>query len=445
MDHDGTVLSSVAEQFGWWAKDVARRADKLHWLRRKGSPERLVVTPKGKKALAQALSDRRTPESGGAIPDTLAGVRTIRPRWETLSHLQEGLNVEEFASVVRAVQTDNYESEYKPHQPGFPGSMFYATTLSYGEDSDHPFSNAELNPAGYAGRYVVSMTLRRQGAPDNPKTIVMDDRSMEGDSHLRLPNRFVDQSDAGKKLFLSVQYATHEGELLDYQLLPNQWGRLGKIRIEITANDAEDAIGKSYRHIMPVLCDLAYRYDVPLDILQINAVERATLTHTVSKMEDFREAILSEDPFQGTVDYEELPLYPVFTYLYREGLNSSNIAYSFLCFYRIIEGIRVLRRARGSTSSGSKYEDEVIEGNMMEHFPSEFHGKRFGYVVEKSFAPLRQKIAHAFVESKKFSLDSLETLTSKLEIEGEYNSNRTMAREIVRAMMHNEYWKRTGD
>ena len=216
---------------------------------------------------------------------------------------------------------------------------------------------------------------------------------------------------------------------------------MGKVQIEVEANNSEDASTKAYRNIMPVLCDLSYRYDVPLDILQINTVEKTTLTHTVEKVLDFPEAVLSEDPFEGGIEYGNIPLYPVFTYLYREGLNSSSIAYSFLCFYRIIEGIRVLRKAKGAEGSSGRREDEVVKDDVAEHFPMEFHGKRFGYVIEKSLTPLREKIAHAFVESRKFDLSNLDTLSSRIEIEKDLSSNRTMAREMVRVMMHNEYWK----
>ncbi len=90
---------------------------------------------------------------------------------------------------------------------------------------------------------------------------------------------------------------------------------------------------------------------------------------------------------------------------------------------------------------GDKYKDEFVADEMSRYFLKEFHGKRFGYVVEKSLAPLRQKIAHAFTERKGFDLENLETLSSRLEVERDLSTNRMMAREIVRTMMHNEYWK----
>lgn len=286
----------------------------------------------------------------------------------------------------------------------------------------------------------MTMTLWRQGAADNPKTIETDERNLEGDSHLHLPDKFLLLDDRGRQPILAIQHLTHEEELLNYQFIPNQWGRLGKIKINVRATSAKDAGSKAYKSIMPVLCDLSYRYDVPLDVLQINIVEKATLTHTVEKTADFREAMLDEDPFQGGIDYDDFPLYSYFTYLYREGLNSYSTAYGFLCFYRIIEGIRTLRKARTAQGERIQYENEVIVGDLEEHFPEECRGKRFGFAIEKFLSPLRQKIAHAFIENKRLDLENLEELSGRLELEREYSADRGMAREIVRTMMSNEYW-----
>lgn len=140
VDHDGTVLCSVAEGFGPWSERAIDRARKLNWMRRKGSPRKLIITPDGSEALSHALTDRQVPETGGTIPDTLVGTRTTLPRLETLDHFGGELNTKDIAAVFKAVKAESYESEYKPHQPGFPGLMVHAVTPAYADGSNHPFS-----------------------------------------------------------------------------------------------------------------------------------------------------------------------------------------------------------------------------------------------------------------------------------------------------------------
>jgi hypothetical protein len=175
--------------------------------------------------------------------------------------------------------------------------------------------------------------------------------------------------------------------------------------------------------------------------LQVNVVERTTMTHMVRKIPDYREALLDEDPFGGAaVDYSDLPLYTTFAYLYREGLTSSSVNYGFLCFYKVIEGIRMLRRQRVAKGERRRYDNEKIEGEIAQHFPKEFDGKRFGYAIEK-MVPIRDRIAHAFLDKDGPDLEQFDSLEERLKLETDASSYRAQAREIVRVMMHNEYWE----
>jgi hypothetical protein len=231
------------------------------------------------------------------------------------------------------------------------------------------------------------------------------------------------------------------GELIEYLLIPNSWGRLGKISTELEAKSFEEAKDKAYRTLLPVLCDLSYRYNVPLDILQVNSVERTTLTHAVEKVHDYQEALLPADPLGGGIYYSEFPLYSTFTYLYREGLNSSSIAYGFLCFFRIIEGIYKMRKQRGAEAGERRrYDNERVEGEMTDLFDEEFQGKRFGYVFEKMI-PMRDKVAHAFLGGREGpEIEEFDSLEKRLELEAQLSPFRSQAREMVEVMMQNEYW-----
>jgi hypothetical protein len=159
------------------------------------------------------------------------------------------------------------------------------------------------------------------------------------------------------------------------------------------------------------------------------------------KMPDYPEARLDEGPFgEEGLDYSALPLYSTLTYLYREGLNSSSVNYGFLCFYKVIEGILKLRKQRASTGDHRRYDNEKVEGEITKHFSSDFHGKRFGYIIEK-MAPVRDRIAHAFLDRDGPDVEQYDYLEERLKLETEANSYRAQARELVRVMMHNEYWE----
>jgi len=270
----------------------------------------------------------------------------------------------------------------------------------------------------------------------------MDPQLMEGDSHLHFPENLLRQSIAeGQSPVMKIQEKSKDGDIVDFLLVPNRWGKLGKIVVPLEANNYEEAFNKAYGTLMPMLCDLSYRYDVPLDVLQVNVVERTTLTHMVQKMPDYSDALLDEWLFgEEGIDYSDFPLYSTFAYLYREGLNSSSVNYGFLCFYKVIEGMLKLRKQRAARGERRRYDNEKIEGEIAENFPKEFHGKRFGYVIRK-MALVRDRIAHAFLDKDGPDIEQYDSLDERLKLEADASLYRPQAREIVRVMMHNEYWE----
>ncbi len=436
-DYDGAASMPEVRSFGVWAEPAAHTAIELGWLRNEPSTETLEVTSDGRQALSEALGSVRTLISGGSVPDEGPRFRLMRPRWESLWHLQRGLTRRDFDPILDA---ETYEGVYNPVTLGFPGLMHYHTTLSWSPDRDHPLAGLEIDPRGYPGVYVVALTLRRPGAPDNPHVVEMDQRLLEGDSHLHLPEGFRGELDSeGRPQVLRVEDVTEDGETVVFALVPNKWGRLGKILTELKADGFEAANRKAYKVLLPILCDLSYRYDVPLDVLQVNAVEKTTLTHAVEKVPDYREAILPEDPFNGGVNYADFPGYTTFAYLYREGLNSSSIAYGFLCFFKVIEGILKIRATKAAKGERRRYDNEKVVGELAEHFDEEFHGKRFGYVIDK-MRPMRARVAHAFLDRESPDIEDSESLNERLELEVTLSPLRSQAREMVRVMMHNEYW-----
>jgi len=61
-------------------------------------------------------------------------------------------------------------------------------------------------------------------------------------------------------------------------------------------------------------------------------------------------------------------------------------------------------------------------------------------VIEK-MTPMRAKVAHAFLDGREgFEAEEFDSLKKRLELEAQLSPLRSQAREIVRVMMHNEYW-----
>ena len=306
-----------------------------------------------------------------------------------------------------------------------------------------------MNPAGHEGAYQVTATLARRGAPNVPYVYVTDSYMMEGDSHLRLPEP-QRKGDAVAVPF--IVYSGEEGEEIWFELVANQQGRLGQVRAILRADSIEDARRKAYRLLNPFFCDLSYRYDVPIEVLQINVAELATLTVYGTKEDDFREKMFRVEGFAGEhgLNYGELPNYEFLTRLYREGMNSSSMDYGFLCFFRLAEGVIELRRRVIVEQEGKRPEDvprssvlsdeDVIEGDEASKlFPAEQMGESL-WTAFKRLDDDRTKVGHAFLYSEDPIGGHADIIAERLEGEARAGTRRAQARYIARRLMDSMYF-----
>ncbi len=273
-----------------------------------------------------------------------------------------------------------------------------------------------------------------------------DPNMMEGDSHLWLPEV---RGEGGAVRALSIVHTSYEDGNTAFELVPNRQGRLGKIRTVLRAESVEDAHKKAYRLLSPFLCDLSYRYDMPIEVLQMNVAELATLTLGGVKDDDFREKTFDPEQFLGDgLNYGELTHYEFFTRLYREGVNSSSVDYGFLCFYRIAEGIIKLRRKWIIEQEGKSPDEvsrpsvvsEVVEGEeASEAFPTDRLGESV-WTAFKSLEDDRAKVAHAFFHSEDPLEGHADIISDRLEGEEQAGIWRTQARYIARRLLQTEYF-----
>jgi hypothetical protein len=396
--HYGRVAESTAnEELGPWVAGAARRAQALSWLAIKESPAVLMVTVGGRRALDAAIASKNAvPPAhwlGGSIPRVRSQTGPILPAhsyepYEELQQqaLEEGLlTQEDINRIARSPRRGDLPGEPEEYrtlsEQVFPGRRWFAGTLLYKED--HPLGGGMLDPAGYEGAYLVTATLARCGVPNIPYFFVTDAYMLEGDSHVRLPE--VRREDGAVRVLTIVHTSLEDGDT-EFTLVPNQQGRLGQIRTVLRAGSANDAYRKAYRLLNPFLCDLSYRADVPVEVLQMNVAELATLLLSGVKDDDFQEKLFDPEGFLGDgLNYAELGPYEFFTRLYREGANSSSVDYGFLCFYRIAEGIIKMRRKSimeqegrsPNEVSGPAVVTEVLEGNEASQAFSEDRLQRF--------------------------------------------------------------------
>lgn len=460
-DHGGRLLESEALKIGPWVADAAKKAERLWCLIPKGSPPVLTVTHGGRKALEAALARREEPDYqphlfGGSVVhvETEYGGSVVLPlSYEPYNDLKERaleqgiLTQEDLDRVARSPRMEPEEPEEfrSLENLSFPGTRGFAVPFRFNDA--HPFGGGFLDPAGHEGPYQVTVTLTRRGAPDVAYVYATDSYAMEGDSHLHLPPEQRREDGAVRVPLLT--YATPEGETLEFQLLANQQGRLGQIRTVLRAEGTDDARRKAYRLLNPFLCDLSYRYDVPVEILQWNVVELATLTLSGMKQDDFREKAFDPEQFLGDgLSYEELPNYEFFTRLYREGANSSSVDYGFLCFFRIAEGVVKMRRKK-INQEGRKVsladvflDNEVIEEEA-DDFPPELQGKTL-WLAYKKLSEHRDKVAHAFVNNEDPMGGYGDIITDRLEGEEQAGTRRAQARYLARRMLRSEFWASDG-
>jgi hypothetical protein len=271
---------------------------------------------------------------------------------------------------------------------------------------------------------------------------------MEGDSHLWLPEA---TGEGGAVGVLPIVHTSYEDGDTAFELMPNRQGRLGKIRTVLRAESAGDAHKKAHRLLNPFLCDLSYRYDIPIEVLQMNIAELATLTLGGVKDDDFHQKVFDSEQFLGDgLNYGELPHYEFFTRLYREGVNSSNVDYGFLCFYRVAEGIIELRRKSIIEQEGKLPEDvprpsvvlgeEVVEGDEASKvFQADMLGESL-WTAFKNLEDDRIKIGHAFLHSEDFLSSHADIISDRLEGEEHAGSRRAQARYIARRLLQTEYF-----
>jgi hypothetical protein len=309
--------------------------------------------------------------------------------------------------------------------PGLSGHRQAMIMQNYFSDPNDPRHSEDVN--GEPGEYRVVFTLHRPGIPLRPEGDFAIAEHMQGDSHLAIAKPAHSHPDlpTGTHVRLFVEVADEKFTFICH---PNDNGFLARIELRsIYANNFNNAVGRAFRGATLALSGISYQYDVPLEIYQIDVIELRTHSVKFSMITPFRET-----PFLNSSTQAPSQEFLKYASYYREGLSSNSINYQFLCFYKIIEGIRKRRKRLTKTAVDAaktravrlpSRNEECIPKNREEQikwlnpifsgqqswddaaldaiFPDEALGKKITKLISEDdqLDSVRNKIAHAILRS----------------------------------------------
>jgi hypothetical protein len=329
------------------------------------------------------------------------------------------------------VGTNTKNAEFKV--PGLSGINLQLVMLAGYQDL-----SSLKNVSNLPGEYRVAFTLSRPGFSPVPHGMFSPSEHLEGDSHLAIAPPALKYSDGRDYDYDALVFSirTEAGEF-EFKGTANQKGMLSKIETEpFRAEHFGDAATKALHAIAPGLSSLSLFLDVPVNIYQIDVAELSTNTHRISIKAPFKDVIAWMPPLENASIEQQK-----YASLYREALNSTSSNYTFLCLYRMIEGLRDRReKARASVVAEALQKsekpppqpDEQIPNEQEEQkewlnslytsqqewddfalqaiFISEVVGRRIRNLIDKGqeLHKLRNKIAHAVLDSGEpmISIDS---------------------------------------
>lgn len=258
---------------------------------------------------------------------------------------------------------------------------------------DDSRSSIPKSAIGSSGCYEATFFLSIPGKEHFRDEINIDQILQSGNSLLIMPPSI-------SKIRVPV---LNEQEQVEVLFSANNRRLLSSATIKISASSFKDAEIRAYDLIMPILSWWSYKYDVALDISAYRVVEEKTQVQNwafnivgAAKELDFNVAAVSK------------PEYSTLFASYREATNATNTFYRFLCYFKVIEGVKYLRKQRkhAALAAGETYKeppDEKIpvtieELNalniyMADHFQP-YLGKKFTWVIDQLRYVLRNAIAH---------------------------------------------------
>jgi hypothetical protein len=310
-----------------------------------------------------------------------------------------------------------------------------------------------VHAASQPGKYTAVFVLSRPGAMPPEQRQFDFSNAMTGDSHLAIAAPALTNSNLLDAVAIKIQTGTTELGLT-FKGEKNDQGYLAKIQSDpFEAINFEDAESKAYHLLAPILSSFSAELDIPMSVFQVFVVEQNTSAMSSRIRLPALEVPLIFPP-RPKIGAE----FSYYASLYREALNSNSVVYRFLCFFKIIEGIRTRRKrmTQELLASGRKpirliecfpldpsefeiwlkpiYLRKWHDLTLEQIFRPESRGKKFNRVIDTQLVPLRNAVAHAILDSGELGVSADDLL--KLE---KIHYWLPSTRVIVRRMLRNEF------
>ena len=200
----------------------------------------------------------------------------------------------------------------------------------------------------------------------------------------------------------------HPGEpVVVYDCYCNKQGTVSHIKTTVQSDSFTDALRMAHKRLLPMLNMWAFKLDVPVQASRVRIQERATGIVACDFLQvPYKRADLGSilGPAQ-----EQVPESYHYLVFYYEALNSDSPFYQFLCFFKVIELVFALRATRakeakdkGATPGGSPaerlHEDDWLKKHLPENLLIRIQGKKFPAIRDDVLRPVRNSIAHAFLD-----------------------------------------------
>ena len=255
---------------------------------------------------------------------------------------------------------------------------------------------------------------------------------------------------------MTVPVQRPDGSADDVEMLlrPNAEGRLSKVSITLRAENLSDAWGRAHFEASSFLSHLSFELDIPLRVAHTLVKETSTGHVRIGFVRQFGYKGVGNLSMQetSTPHLSGMPMkpapYPALSSIYREALNSESPFYQFLCFCRIVQRLTkslrpgwrkiVVEHKRGFFPSYEKHERFPEEGEEAEMFRESVRGKKFTAVYDHQLTPLRDGIAHVFLEDGK-DPRSADRSTDEYAFTEKVYSYLPVAHHMARTMMENDF------
>jgi len=281
-------------------------------------------------------------------------------------------------------------------------------------------------PEGAPGFYKVTFILGIPGEATATRAVNINKLMNSGDSLLEVPHL--------KEVRVTVEDDRTNATVRFFR---NRHGRLARVEMRFLALNRRSAEQSAYDLVHPILSWWSYLHDVAIDTIGYEILEEST------EIRSFHFNVIgSIKPFRLDHLSVSTPEHRAILSAYREALNATNVFYRFLCFYRVIEGIRKLRekRRRAALEAGEHYRDPgeriPTELSNISDFGSDelerfypYLGKKFTAVIDELRPVIRNAVAHLNPNESPLVIDRFDDVLRCREI---LPVMRYMCREMLR-------------